>query len=285
MEKIKILICDGNTATDRISLKEFNGYTPSEQFQRILNNYCLDIDVEIAFPADPPPICLLPLEDYDGIIFTGSKSSIHKKEIGTIRQISFAKAAFESGTPIFGVCWGFQLGIVAAGGDVQPNRPHDVVCEVPFASGICLSEPGRAHPLHQGRPSRFDAFAYHFDEAVKLPDNAVVTAYNLHFVQAVEIKYGQSTFWGVQYHPELTGLDQAGFLREGAFSLISKGCFENIDQVHCVANELSCFEEGYEISKQCFDCFQDFSLGYFEFRPLELFNWVEHLVIPTVKSR
>lgn len=196
MEKLRILICDGNTAADRASFKKFVGYAPSKHFELMLKRCSSQIQTDIAYPADPDPLRVLPLGAYDGILFTGSNSHIYKQDPGVLRQIEFAKAAFESGTPMFGVCWGLQLATVAAGGEVLPSRAADCVCEAPFASGVQLTEHGCSHPMHQSRPAEFDVFSFHSDEVIRLPYGAIVTARNRNFIQAVEIRYGKSTFWG-----------------------------------------------------------------------------------------
>jgi GMP synthase (glutamine-hydrolysing) len=285
MDKLRILICDGNSAVDRASFKKFVGCTPSKHFERLLKHHNSELRTDIAYPADPDPLYVLPLGAYDGILFTGSNSHIYKREPGTLRQIEFAKAAFASGTPMFGVCWGLQLATVAAGGDVQPNRADENVCEAPFASGIRLTEQGRSHPMHHLRPDEFDAFSFHSDEVVSLPEDAIVTARNRNFVQAAEIKHGKSTFWGVQYHPELSGLDQAGFLRESAASLVAGGSYETHNHVESAAQAISRFKSGVEMPEESLIHFETINMSAFDFRPLEILNWITHLVIPTTQRK
>jgi GMP synthase (glutamine-hydrolysing) len=285
MEKLRILICDGNTEADRASFKKFLGCTPSKHFERLLKSYNPQIQTDIAFPADPDPLPIFPLGAYDGILFTGSNSHIYKREPGTLRQIEFAKAAFASGTPMFGVCWGLQLAVVAAGGEVLPSRNTDCPCETPFASGIQLTEYGSFHPMHLSRPAEYDVFSFHSDEVTRLPSGAIVTARNSSFIQAVEIKHGKSTFWGVQYHPELSGLDQAGFLRESANSLVEDGCYESLSHVEHAAQAMSRFEGGEQIPEEDLIHFEEIDTSSFEFRPLEILNWLTYLVIPTAQQK
>ncbi|EWH28592.1 type 1 glutamine amidotransferase [Pseudomonas aeruginosa] len=285
MEKLRILICDGNTAADRASFKKFVGYAPSKHFELMLKRCSSQIQTDIAYPADPDPLRVLPLGAYDGILFTGSNSHIYKQDPGVLRQIEFAKAAFESGTPMFGVCWGLQLATVAAGGEVLPSRAADCVCEAPFASGVQLTEHGCSHPMHQSRPAEFDVFSFHSDEVIRLPYGAIVTARNRNFIQAVEIRYGKSTFWGVQYHPELSGLDQAGFLRESAGALVADGRYESLEHVEHAAQAMSRFQNGVEISEEDMIHFETINMNSFEFRPLEILNWLTHLVIPTAQCK
>lgn len=285
MVKLRILISDGNTLSDRAAYEKFNGRAPSGLFAQLLKRLRSEIETEIAYPADPDPIRRFPLEAYDGILFTGSSSNIYKRERQTMRQIEFARAAFGSGTPMFGVCWGLQLATVAAGGDVAASRAATCACEVPFASDIRLTKEGRSHPMHQSRRDAFDAFSFHSDEVICLPRDAVVTARNRHFIQAAEIRSSKSTFWGVQYHPELSGVDMAGFLRACQNELVSSGQYESGETVEEAAKALAHFEEGAEIPDKIVSHFNSIRTDSFEFSPLEITNWIERMVIPFAMQR
>jgi GMP synthase (glutamine-hydrolysing) len=102
--------------------------------------------------------------------------------------------------PIFGSCWGLQIAVMAAGGEVEYNPRGR---EVGIARKIVPNEAGRAHPIFSLKNSAFDAPCIHYDEVTRLPDSAVLLASNAHSkVQAALIPVGQSTVWAVQYHPE-----------------------------------------------------------------------------------
>ena len=53
--------------------------------------------------------------------------------------------------PAFGSCWGLQIAAVAAEGDVQRNP---LGREVGIARRILPTDPGRSHPMLEGRPRR-----------------------------------------------------------------------------------------------------------------------------------
>lgn len=275
----RILIADGNVPADRETIARFNGCAPSGMFDLLLRRGWSDIETEIVFPTDAGARSSLPLENYAGILITGSNSNIYKREPGTLRQIDFAKAAFASGTPIFGVCWGLQLAVVAMGGDVQPSRAELCGCEVPFASAVRLSEAGRQHPMHANRAEVFDAFAFHSDEVTRLPPNSTITAVNENSVQGVEIGCGKSAFWGVQYHPELTGSSMAGFIRGSAGELIAGRRYSSAAEVEAAAVAVEKFAPGVPISDPDRGHFNSIDAERFEFRPLEIANWIERQVI------
>lgn len=280
MVKMRVLIAEGNVAADREIFTRFNGCAPSGMFDRMLKGIRSDIETEIFLPTDAGQRPKLSLDAYDGILFTGSNSNIWRREPGTLRQIDFAVAAFASGTPMFGVCWGLQLATVAAGGDVCPSRAPECRCEAPFSLGIALTDPGRHHPMHAGRPEVFDTFGFHSDQIVALPPAATVTARNRHFIQAVEIRGSKSVFWGVQYHPELSGPDTAGFMRGSVQELVDGGVHDTVEDIEVVSQALERF------APQTRPCPQDQALlgpvdaAKFEFRPLEIMNWLEHMVVP-----
>lgn len=285
VNKIRILIADGNVPADRDVLIRFNGCAPSEMFDRQLKSSRSDIETEILFPTDEGSHCRLPLEAYDGILITGSNSNIHKREAGTIRQIEFTRAAFASGTPIFGVCWGLQLATVALGGEVFSSQVAECGCEVPFATGIRLTKEGRGHPMHRSRSNKFDCFSFHFDQVTRLPSNSTITANNRHFIQAAEIRGEKSVFWGVQYHPELNGSDMAGFLRGCVKKLVADGRYKDDADVEQAAQVVSQFMPGTTIAEQVRAHFEEIDLDRFEFRPLEITNWIERLVIPSMEAK
>ncbi len=280
----RILIAEGNDNEDQARLKKVNGCAPSDWFDRVLRSNRSNVNTEIFFPTVPGARPLEPLETYDGILITGSNSSIYKREPSTMRQIEFAQAGFWSGTPMMGVCWGLQLGIVATGGDVQPIQTTDFSCEAPFCNDIKLTEVGKDHPLHALRPERFDAFAFHSDQVVKLSDNATVTAKNRHFIQGVEIREGLSVFWGVQYHPELDGRQMAGFLRAEAKGLLQLGAFNSEDEVHQIAVACEAFRPGGRPQPLFANWLSSVDPADFEFRPIEVLNWFDNLVVPTSQA-
>jgi GMP synthase (glutamine-hydrolysing) len=285
VEKLRILISEGNEQTDRAIFSRFNGCAPSGMFDRIFKNIRSDVDTEIFLATDAGQRPSRPLEEYDGILFTGSNSNIYRMTDGTKRQIAFAQSAFGSGTPMFGVCWGLQLATVAAGGDVQPSQATDCRCEAPIAFGVSLTDQGKDHPMHHGRPQVFDTFGFHSDQVVRLPENAKVTARNRHFIQAIEITRSRSTFWGVQFHPELSGPDTAGFMRGSMKELVDGGLYTAADGIEKVAQALDRFSPDRPLDATDRRLLGGVDHASFEFRPLEIINWLDRLVIPTREER
>ena len=105
-----------------------------------------------------------------------------------------------SGLPVFGSCYGMQLGWrFLAGGYANPSGP-----EIAIARDIRLSDAGQTHPIYDGKPEIFDALCMHRDDVLDSGSSLSILSANAHCeVQAVASKAADILFWGVQYHPEL----------------------------------------------------------------------------------
>lgn len=223
MRRLHLLVVEGNTAEVRRLARESAGVTPGEAYAAVIRTLAPGSTVDLCCPADAGAALPAPLDGYDGLVITGSALNIWKAEPEALRQIELIRTAFDTGVPMFGSCWGLQLGAVAAGGEVARNPRGR---EVGVARGIALTQAGRGHPLHAGRRAIFDAPAIHADEVVRLPEGSTVTASNaMSAVQAAEIRCGRGTLWGVQFHPEFGLGDLASILRGIGQSLLEEGLF------------------------------------------------------------
>ncbi len=141
------------------------------------------------------------LGDFDGAWLSGSPLNVYRLEQPTVReQLDLARAVWQAGVPAFGSCWGLQLMTAALGGTVHLN-PNGR--EIGVARRIAPTESGRRHALFEGKSGPFDALCSHEDEVETLPAGAELLASNaVSRVQAMAIREGGKSFWGVQYHPE-----------------------------------------------------------------------------------
>ena len=141
------------------------------------------------------------LGDFDGAWLSGSPLNVYRTEQPTVReQLDLARAIWDAGVPAFGSCWGVQLMTAALGGTVRLN-PNGR--EIGVARRICPTDAGRAHALFAGKQGAFDALCSHEDEVETLPAGAELLASNaVSRVQAMAVRDGKKSFWGVQYHPE-----------------------------------------------------------------------------------
>lgn len=197
----RILVVDGNLAATRDQQIAAGGHGSGEGYAATLESLLPEVRCDIVRPADEP--VRLPsgvrLEDYDGIAITGSALNVYDGGPHISRQIELARAVFDAGVPFFGSCWGLQVAVTAAGGEVRRNP---LGREFGFGRRILLNAAGRAHPMFQGKPDVFEAVTVHRDDISRLPAGGIVLATNELGLQAAEIPCGRGTFWGVQYHPE-----------------------------------------------------------------------------------
>jgi GMP synthase (glutamine-hydrolysing) len=128
--------------------------------------------------------------DYDGVVVTGSSSSVYWDEPWIDALVEWVGEAADRGLPILGVCYGHQVLAAALGGRVAAMDDVEL--------GYRAVDLVRADPLFEGIDDPFVAFETHSDSVVDLPPGATLLAENDRGVQA--FRHGDS--WGVQFHPE-----------------------------------------------------------------------------------
>ncbi|RIY02527.1 type 1 glutamine amidotransferase [Aureimonas flava] len=218
---LRFLIVASETPDQRDARRREVGAASDETYAETLRaiESGLACDTVSCVDGTPPP-SLEALRAYGGVVLSGSPIQMHADGPETRSAAAFMARVFEAGTPSFGSCAGLQIATVAAGGRCKPRSPR---MEAAFVRGIVATEAGRDHPLLAGRPLAWDAPAMHSDEVATLPDGATILAGTRTTpVQAVEIARGPGTFWGVQYHPELSLAEIAAALRRQADDLLEQ---------------------------------------------------------------
>lgn len=285
MAPLRLLVAEGNVRATRERVAGMTGLEPAESYARVLAEIAPGATVDIVRPADEGANLPGPegLSAYDGVAITGSALNVYKDEPAVTGQVEFARAVFAAGVPFFGSCWGLQVATVAAGGVVRANPRGR---EVAFARRLWLTEAGRAHPMHSGRPPVFDAPAVHMDEVETLPPDAMVTATNsVSDVQAAEIRHDGGIFWGVQYHPEYGFRDISAMLERYRPILLAEGLVADDATLDAIVADLTALEADparrdlawrYGLDTQLIDAAP---------RRAEIRNWIEHQVKPTAAGR
>jgi GMP synthase (glutamine-hydrolysing) len=233
----RILVIDGNVAEIRARQIAALGYDSGNGYAQVLRRIdaALRIDIVTVADADPKFPAGVGLEDYDGVTMTGSALNIYNGGAPVTRQIDLAKAVFAAGVPFFGSCWGLQVAVTAAGGEVRANPRGR---EFGFARRILLNEAGRGHPLFAGKPAVFEAPTVHRDDIASLPAGADTLANNDFGLQAAAFTCGRGSFWGVQYHPEYDYLDIAAAAERYGNTLITEGMFRDAPALAAFATDL-----------------------------------------------
>jgi GMP synthase (glutamine-hydrolysing) len=223
--------------------------------------------------------------DFDGIAMTGSPLGAYEERAEVGRLIASARAAFASGVPVWGSCFGLQAMCQALGGEVQKNPKG---YEVGIGRRITVLDSQRTHPLFAGKPlPSFDAITYHQDEVVRLPAGARLLASNaVSEVQAIELLRDGGHFWGVQYHPEYDLAHIALLLRRpSADRLVAQGLARSRAEMAAFADDLSAL--GADPSRQ--DIAWRYGIGpeiYDQSQhSRELTNWLTTIVLPRRAER
>ena len=282
---LRFLVVEGNVKGPRERHRETYGKTYAESYGAVLQGIEKDAVYDIALPADEG--ANIPdaagLEGYDGIFLTGSALNAYHATPEILRQVDLMRAAFKSRTPVFGSCWGLQMGAMASGGDVQANPMGR---EVGFARKIVKTEAGLHHALLAGRPASWDSPAIHLDVVAVLPGDVTVLAKNsLTPVQAAEIRQDGGVFWGVQYHPEFSLIELAAILDRYKPTLLSEGFIRSEDEHTAYVSELRAMGEDPKRVDLAWKHGLDAEILEEDRRLTEIRNFITHYVKPTKSAR
>jgi GMP synthase (glutamine-hydrolysing) len=280
----KFLVVDGYRKEGRAELAA-GGATPAgELYSRTLKKCRPGCQVDIIYPADPG--VSLPqgaeLSAYDGIAWTGSSLTAYHDTPEVTAQIEFCRAAFEAKVPSFGSCWAAQIAAVATGGRCAHNPRGR---EMGIARKIALTPEGRGHPLYAGKPSVFDAFISHEDEVTHLPPGGVTLAGNsFSQVQALAITHKGGTMWAVQYHPEYDLHEIARLTYCRIERLTKMGFFKDEDAARDYVNKMEVLYQDPSRKDLAWLLGLDDDVMNEDIRLVEVRNWIEQLVLPSMKA-
>jgi GMP synthase (glutamine-hydrolysing) len=270
----RILVIDGNVAAIRARQTAALGYDSGQGYARVLRGIDPSLRIDIVLAADAAPefpagVCL---EHYDGVTMTGSALNVYNGGAPVTRQIELARAVFEAGVPFFGSCWGLQIAVTAAGGEVRANPRGR---EFGFGRRIQLTESGRAHPLFTGKPDVFEAPTIHRDEIATLPSGAAVLAHNDYGLQAASFTHRRGSFCGVQYHPEYDYLDIAAAAERYGEILVTDRTFHDAAALAAFAAELRALQADPEDRPLLWKHALGPSMHTADARLLEIRNWLD----------
>ncbi|QZP36627.1 type 1 glutamine amidotransferase [Halobaculum magnesiiphilum] len=153
--------------------------------------------------------------DFDGVVVTGSRSSVYWDEEWIPPLIEWTAEAAERGLPILGVCYGHQVLAEALGGRVGGMDDFEIGYNEITHRGD--------DELFAGIDEEFTVFTTHGDAVVELPPGAELLAENQFGVHA----FRKGSCWGVQFHPEYD-VETAETVTEGKRDRIGD---ERVDEV------------------------------------------------------
>ena len=199
----KILIVEGNLREENKNFSKVGIQTHTESLQDSLNYFKKELRFDVVNPSSDANLDSVndKLITYDGLIWGGSSLNIYNDTPEIKKQIRFMKECQKKVKNILAICWGMQVAVTAAGGEVKKaDSSH-----IGIASEITINNEGLNHPIYKDKEKKFNSPAFNFDEVKKLPDNAICLASNkINKIQSLYFKVNDTKVWGLQYHPEIT---------------------------------------------------------------------------------
>jgi GMP synthase (glutamine-hydrolysing) len=275
----KLLLMEGNPADKRARAHELGVRTSSEVYAQAIAAHYPDFTLDVVNAADPDGT--IPggnsLGSYDGLVITGSALHAYDPDFAVTNQIAMLAAAGETGMPIFGSCWGLQIAVVAAGGEVAFSPKGR---EVGFARKIVPTEAARSHPMFAGKGPVFDAACIHYDEVARLPEAATLLASNAHsLVQAAIVPVGKSEVWAVQYHPEFDLLQLVQLYTLYAEDMIAQGFFADQAALEAYTATLAALAANPADAGLAWQLGVDEQITDDRIRRAEILGWIEQQVL------
>ncbi len=226
-----ILIVEGNLREENQSFSKVGIQTHTESLKDSLAYFTNELKIDVVNPSSDQNIQLISdkLENYDGLIWGGSSLNIYDDTPEIRKQIEFMKSCQKKVKKILAICWGMQVAVTAAGGQVKKaNNSH-----IGIANEIKVNENGISHPLYVDKDRKFNSPAFNFDEVVKLPKNGVCLSSNkINKIQSLYFEINNTKVWGLQYHPEITYEKMISLIQFRKDSLIeNRKVFKNLSDV------------------------------------------------------
>ena len=257
----KILIVEGNLREENQSFTNGGIKTHTESLKDSISFFTNNLDIDVVNPSSDENISEVAkdLNKYDGLIWGGSSLNIYSNTIEIRRQLDFMKECQKKIKNILAICWGMQVAVTVAGGEVKKcnKGTHRGI-----AHNIEINENGLKHPLYKNKNKKFNTPAFNFDEVVTTPNNSILLASNkINRVMGLNFKAGISDIWGIQYHPEITYNKMISLIHFRKDRLIEKKAFKDENEIN---DHVRMIEEENKISKK-------------NSRMRELENWLTNL--------
>ena len=199
----KILIVEGNLKEENTNFSKAGIQTHTQSLKDSLAFLTNELVLDVVNPSSDQNIRHFNenLHTYDGLIWGGSSLNIYNDTPEIRKQIEFMKNCQNKVKNILAICWGMQVAVTAAGGQVKKaENPH-----IGIAKEIEINKNGLNHPLYKGKNRKFNSPAFNFDEVIKLPEKGICLASNkVNKVQSLYFEINNTKVWGLQYHPEIT---------------------------------------------------------------------------------
>ena len=200
----KILLVEGNLREVNQEFTDNGIKTHTESLKESINYFTNNLEIDSVNPSSDSNIFekVKDLDKYDGLIWGGSSLNIYSDTIEIRKQIDFMRECQKRVKNILAICWGLQVAVTAAGGEVKQgkNGAHRGI-----AHEIIINPDGLKHLLYKDKKQTFNTPAFNYDEVVTLPAGSTLLSSNkVNKVMGLNFKSELSDIWGIQYHPEIT---------------------------------------------------------------------------------
>ena len=227
----KILIVEGNLKEENQSFTNGGIKTHTESLKDSISYFTNKLDIDVVNPSSDKNISEIAkdLTKYDGMIWGGSSLNIYNDTPEIRRQITFMRECQKNINKIFAICWGMQVAVTVAGGEVKkcPNGAHRGI-----AKDIEINEKGLSHPIYKNKNQKFNTPAFNFDEVTKLPEGSTLLSSNaLNKVMGINFNVGSTNVWGIQYHPEITYAKMISLIHFRKDRLLEKKAFADQSEI------------------------------------------------------
>ncbi len=256
-----ILIVEGNLREENENFSKVGIQTHTESLKDSLNYFTDELKFDVVNPSSDQNIQFISdkLQNYDGLIWGGSSLNIYNDTPEIKIQIDFMKECQNKVKNILAICWGMQVAVTAAGGEVKKAKN----AHIGMAIEIKINNNGIRDKIYKDKKSIFNAPAFNFDEVTKIPDSAICLASNENNkIQSLYFEINGNKIWGLQYHPEIT--------YEKMISLIEFRKKKLIERRKVFKNE-------EEVKKHINFIRDEISSSNRKKRMLELENWLDQL--------
>ena len=258
MNNLNILIVEGNLREENKNFSDNGIPTHTESLKESLSYFTKNLNFDVFNPTSNFNIEQIKskLSIYDGLIWGGSSLNIYNDTPEIKKQIEFMKECQKKVKNILAICWGMQVAVTAAGGEVK--KAHN--SHIGIAYQIMINEKGSYDPIYEGKEKNFNSPAFNFDEVITLPKNAVYFASNeVNKIQSLYFKINDTKIWGLQYHPEITYEKMISLIKFRKERLIkNRKVFKNDKEIQ---NHISFIKDEIAVSNK-------------DQRMLELKNWL-----------
>ena len=203
MKDLNILIVEGNLREENKNFTDVGIPTHTDSLKDSLSYIDRKINFDVINPSSDQNVELVTskLSSYHGLIWGGSSLNIYNNTPEIINQIEFMKICLNKVKHILAICWGMQVAVTAAGGEVKKSNAS----QIGIANEILINQEGLVNPIYLNKVKKFNSPAFNFDEVVKLPHNAICLASNrVNKIQSLYFEINKTRIWGLQYHPEIS---------------------------------------------------------------------------------